>query len=51
MTLGPQEYNSAKPQAVVVVLPQKEVTVDLGEPFAGHASSTSRAAATTWTPR
>ncbi|MGA3486778.1 immune inhibitor A domain-containing protein [Micromonosporaceae bacterium DT55] len=37
MTLGPQEYNSAKPQGVVVVLPQKEVTVDLGEPYAGQA--------------
>ena len=37
MTLGPQEYNSAKPQGVVVVLPQKEVTVDLGAPYAGDA--------------
>jgi immune inhibitor A len=35
MTLGPQEYNSAKPQGVVVVLPKKEVTTDLGAPFAG----------------
>jgi immune inhibitor A len=33
--LGPQEYNSAKAQAAVVVLPKKEVTHNLGAPFAG----------------
>jgi immune inhibitor A len=33
--LGPQEYNSAKKQAAVVVLPQKEVVTELGDPFAG----------------
>jgi immune inhibitor A len=33
--LGPHEYNSAKPQAAIVVLPEKTVSVDYGEPFAG----------------
>jgi immune inhibitor A len=33
--LGPQEYNTAKAQAAVVVLPDKNVTRDLGAPFAG----------------
>jgi immune inhibitor A len=35
LNLGPQEYNSSKAQAAVVVLPDKEVTTDLGAPFAG----------------
>ena len=35
MNLGPQEYNSAKPQAAVVVLPEREYTFDNGEPFEG----------------
>ncbi|GIM87033.1 protease [Salinispora arenicola] len=35
MTLGPQEYNSKKPQAAVVVLPQREYSFDNGAPFAG----------------
>ncbi|MEU7904197.1 immune inhibitor A domain-containing protein [Actinoplanes sp. NPDC049118] len=35
--LGPQEYNSKKPQAAVVVLPDKEVTTELGAPFAGES--------------
>jgi immune inhibitor A len=35
VNLGPEEYNSKKPQAVVVTLPPKEVTTDLGAPFAG----------------
>ncbi len=35
MTLGPEEYNSDKPQALVVVLPQKEITTELGAPFEG----------------
>ncbi|NUT37771.1 MAG: M6 family metalloprotease domain-containing protein [Hamadaea sp.] len=35
LTLGPQEYNTAKPQAVVVVLPKKEVVAELGAPAAG----------------
>ncbi len=35
LTLGPAEYNSAKPQGLVVVLPKKKVTTDLGAPFAG----------------
>jgi immune inhibitor A len=35
LTLGPAEYNSAKPQGLVVVLPKKTVTTDLGAPFAG----------------
>ncbi|MFV2088785.1 immune inhibitor A domain-containing protein [Micromonospora sp. LOL_021] len=34
--LGPQEYNTKRAQAVVVVLPKKEVTTELGEPFAGE---------------
>jgi immune inhibitor A len=33
--LGPEEYNNKKPQAVVVSLPEKSVTTDLGQPFAG----------------
>ncbi|MEV4637900.1 immune inhibitor A domain-containing protein [Actinoplanes sp. NPDC049548] len=36
LNLGPQEYNTAKAQGVVVVLPDKEVTTDLGAPFAGE---------------
>ena len=35
LNLGPEEYNSAKAQAAVVVLPDKEVSTDLGAPFAG----------------
>ncbi len=35
LDLGPHEYNSAKAQGVVVVLPQKTVTTDLGAPAAG----------------
>ncbi|QKE85014.1 immune inhibitor A domain-containing protein [Arthrobacter sp. NEB 688] len=35
LDMGPHEYNSAKPQAAVVVLPDKTVTNDLGAPFAG----------------
>lgn len=35
LNLGPHEYNSAKPQGVVVVLPDKDVTFDYGAPFAG----------------
>ena len=33
--LGPHEFNTAKPQAVVTVLPKKTVTTDLGDPFSG----------------
>jgi immune inhibitor A len=36
LNLGPHEYNSAKPQGVVVVLPDKDVTFDYGKPFAGE---------------
>jgi immune inhibitor A len=36
LNLGPQEYNTAKAQGVVVVLPDKEVTTELGAPFAGN---------------
>ena len=36
LDLGPSEYNTAKPQAAVVVLPQKEVTSDYGAPAAGE---------------
>ena len=35
LTLGPQEYNSTKPQAAVVVLPQREYTFDHGAPAEG----------------
>ncbi|MEV4703608.1 immune inhibitor A domain-containing protein [Actinoplanes sp. NPDC049316] len=35
LNLGPQEYNTAKAQGFVVVLPDKEVTTDLGAPYAG----------------
>ncbi|KXK62606.1 protease [Micromonospora rosaria] len=35
LNLGPQEYNSDKPQAAVVVLPQREYTFDNGAPFEG----------------
>ncbi|WP_456237632.1 immune inhibitor A domain-containing protein [Actinoplanes oryzae] len=35
LDLGPQEYNTKKAQAAVVVLPDKEVTTELGAPFAG----------------
>ncbi|WP_203785311.1 immune inhibitor A domain-containing protein [Paractinoplanes rishiriensis] len=35
VNLGPEEYNTKKPQAVVVDLGQKTVTSDLGAPAAG----------------
>ena len=35
MKLGPEEYNNKDPQAVVVVLPKKEVVTELGAPAAG----------------
>ncbi|MGH3923635.1 MAG: immune inhibitor A domain-containing protein, partial [Pseudonocardiaceae bacterium] len=38
MWLGPHEFNTKRPQALVVVLPPKEVTVDLVEPFEGELS-------------
>ncbi len=36
--LGPHEENTAKPQAVVAVLPKKDVTSDLVAPYAGERS-------------
>ncbi len=36
LNLGPHEYNSAKAQAAVVVLPDKTVTFEYGAPFAGE---------------
>jgi immune inhibitor A len=36
--LGPHEYNSAKKQAAIVVLPQKKVTTELVAPYAGAKS-------------
>jgi immune inhibitor A len=36
--LGPHEYNSAKAQAAVVVLPKKSVTTPLAAPYAGQRS-------------
>jgi immune inhibitor A len=38
LELGPHEYNSAKPQAAIVVLPDKVVTTQLVAPFAGTKS-------------
>jgi immune inhibitor A len=35
LTLGPQEYNSKKAQAAVVVLPKKRVTTEFGAPYSG----------------
>jgi immune inhibitor A len=35
LDLGPQEYNTAEPQAVVVVLPRKKVPTPIGAPYAG----------------
>jgi len=35
LDLGPEEYNSDKPQAAVVVLPQKEVQLPYGSPAEG----------------
>jgi immune inhibitor A len=34
--LGPAEYNTKKPQAMFVVLPDKQVGYDVGEPYAGE---------------
>jgi immune inhibitor A len=36
LDLGPQEYNSRKPQGAVVVLPKKEVVTEFGPPAAGE---------------
>ncbi|MEU8081149.1 immune inhibitor A domain-containing protein [Catellatospora citrea] len=36
VNLGPQEYNTAKKQAIVVNLPKKTVVTPLGAPFAGQ---------------
>jgi immune inhibitor A len=36
LELGPHEYNSAKPQGAVVVLPKKRVTFQYGQPAAGE---------------
>jgi immune inhibitor A len=35
VNLGPEEYNTKKKQAVVVNLPEKPVSFDMGAPFAG----------------
>ena len=35
LRLGPHEYNTSRPQALISVLPPKEVTSDYGSPFAG----------------
>ncbi|MGC4175205.1 immune inhibitor A domain-containing protein [Demequina sp.] len=37
ITLGPSEYNTSRPQALIVGLPLKSVTVDLGSPATGDA--------------
>ena len=36
LELGPHEYNTDKPQAVVVVLPKKEVITSFGAPYEGE---------------
>ena len=36
LDLGPHEYNSTKAQGVVVPLPAKKVTTDLGAPASGR---------------
>jgi len=38
MWLGPHEYNSTKPQALVTVLPLQEVVTELIEPYEGEFS-------------
>jgi immune inhibitor A len=35
LKIGPHEYNSADPQGIVVPLPKKKITTDLGAPAAG----------------
>ena len=35
LTLGPQEFNTKDPQAVVVTLPDQQVTFDMGQPASG----------------
>ena len=50
LKLGPEEYNTEDPQAVVVVLPQKEVVTELGAPAAGANSGTA-VRATAWRTR
>jgi len=35
VNLGPEEYNSAKAQAMVVVLPKKQIVTELGAPYDG----------------
>jgi immune inhibitor A len=35
VNLGPSEYNTKKPQALVVVLPKKKHTIELAKPYAG----------------
>ncbi|MGH2477207.1 MAG: immune inhibitor A domain-containing protein [Candidatus Limnocylindrales bacterium] len=37
LDLGPHEFNSDKAQAAVVILPDKSVTNELGDPFAGES--------------
>jgi immune inhibitor A len=37
LELGPHEYNSDKPQALAVVLPDKPVTTEVGTPATGQA--------------
>src|SRR6185503_2993943 len=35
-TLGPSERNSTAAQALVVILPDRKVSTDIGDPFAGN---------------
>ncbi|HET7327873.1 MAG TPA: immune inhibitor A domain-containing protein [Nocardioidaceae bacterium] len=36
LKLGPAEFNTKRPQGAIIVLPDKEVPLELGEPFAGE---------------
>ncbi len=36
LELGPAEYNTAKPQAAVIVLPDQKITTDVGPPATGE---------------
>ena len=51
LDLGPHEYNSAKAQGVVVPLPQKPVTTQLGAPRGGHQAVVVGHRATSVRPR
>ena len=49
INLGPEEYNSNKPQAIVVPLPKKQVATNNAPPHAGSKSWCSGAVTTSTT--